>query len=319
MKCDKVQHRAGGRRLAANGWLACCRVAVWLLLSGLMVWLPACGERDPEPYINQLKSRDPEERLKAANVLLRFGDQVVPRLIEECDSEYTRVRFEVVKLLGRGRDQRAVPVLIKALGDKSVNVAQAAAWSLGELRAPEALPALLGYGRDVSKGVREQVIRALGTCHSYEREPALSDSAYKVIFRALRDPDTDIRIKALLGLHEFGYRAAAGEVIRMSRDPAAEVRHVAAQALGHIAVGSAPHAEEVSSRMRDNIIEALSVALDEVDYQSIRTKAVKALEQIGDPRVIPHLERLHQQGSEEDKRETRRVLEKLRRAGAAGP
>ncbi len=283
-------------------------------LMSLAPWgLQACGERSPEPYFEQLRSLDEGKRLKAANALLRYDEKVVPRLIEEYGSGFIRVRFEVVKLLGRIKDPSAVPVLIKALADPSANVAQAAAWSLGELRAPEALPALLNYTQDASKGMRAQVLRSLGTCHSYEREPGLSDSAHKAIFKALRDPESDIKIKALLGLHEFGYRDATEEIIRMSRDPSAEVRHVAVQALGHIAAGTAPAAFETTPRMRSSIVEALIVALDEVDYQSIRTKAVRALEQIGDPRVIPHLERLGWQGSEEDRRETSRVLEKLRR------
>ena len=287
-----------------------------LLLLGLVVWLEACGMRSPEPHFEQLRSLDKDERLKAANALLRYGGEVVPRLIEEYGSSFIRVRFEVVKLLGRIKDERAVPMLIEALGDKSANVAQAAAWSLGELRSPAALGPLLNYTHDSSKGMREQVIRALGTCHSYELEPVLSDSAREEIFKSLRDPELDMRIKALLGMHEFGYRGATEEIIRMSRDVSAEVRHVAVQALGHIAVGSAPNATAATPRMRQSIVEVLTVALDEVNYQTIRTKAVRALGQIGDPRVVPHLERLYQQGNEEDKRETKRVLKKFVQAVA---
>ena len=288
----------------------------YLLLLSLVVWLKACGPRSPDPHFEQLRSLDKDERLKAANALLRYGGEVVPRLIEEYGSGFIRVRFEVVKLLGRIKDERAVPVLIEALGDKSANVAQAAAWSLGELRSPAALGPLLNYTRDSSKGMREQVIRALGTCHSYELEPVLSDSAREEVFKSLRDPESDMRIRALLGMHEFGYRGATEEIIRMSRDVSAEVRHVAVQALGHIAVGSAPNAIPPPPGVRQSIVEVLTVALDEVDYQTIRTKAVRALEKIGDPRVAPHLERLYQQGNAEDKRETKRVLEKFAQATA---
>ena len=285
--------------------------ATYLLLLSLVVCMKACGPRSPEPHFEQLRSLDKDERLKAANALLRYGGEV-----EEYGSGFIRVRFEVVKLLGRIKDERAVPVLIEALGDKSANVAQVAAGSLGELRSPAALGPLLNYTHDSSKGMREQVIRALGTCHSYELEPVLSDSAREEIFKSLRDPESDMRIKALLGMHEFGYRGATEEIIRMSRDVSAEVRHVAVQALGHIAVGSAPNAIPPPPGVRQSIVEVLTVALDEVDYQTIRTKAVRALEKIGDPRVVPHLERLYQQGNAEDKRETKRVLEKFVQATA---
>ena len=282
-----------------------------VLLSGVALASEGCGRPSPEPLFTQLRSTDPDERLKAANALLLYDSEVVPRLIEEYGSGFIRVRFEVVKLLGRIRDPQAVPVLIEALGDKSSNVAQAAAWSLGQLRAPAALGPLLTYTHDGSKGMRGQVFRSLGTCHSFAVAPVLSDSAHQAILRALRDEEEEVRMKAMLGIHEFGYLGAVDEVIRMSRDASAKVRHVAVQGLGHIAAGSAPEAAAITPRLRASIVEALIAALDETGYQSIRTKAVKALESIGDPAALPHLRRLHESGSAEDRREALRVIEKL--------
>lgn len=283
----------------------------WPLLIVCLLSLQACSERSPEPYFQQLRSRDAAERTKASNALLRFGNEIVPRLIEEYGSGYTRVRFEVVQLLGKIKDPRTVPTLIAALDDKSASVAGAAAWALGEMRAPEALPQLLRCANDASKKVRRYVIYALGPCHSYEREPTLSDSAYKIVLVALRDKTPQIRIAALQSIREFGYRGVVEDIIRLSRDPSPKVRHVAVQALGQIATGDVPNfAAEVTEQMRNNIVEALLAALDE-DYQSIRTKAVQALGDIGARRVIPHLRRLQEQGSDEDRRETQRVIEEL--------
>jgi HEAT repeat protein len=300
------------RRETIKRWiltLLCRRIAV---AGYLALALLACGQPSPDPLFEQLQSRDAAERLKAANALLVYDfDEVVPLLIREYGSDYIRVRFEVVKLLGRTKDPRGVPVLIEALGDKSSNVAQAAAWGLGQVRAPEALGPLLGYVHDGSKGMRGQVFRSLGTCHSFAREPALSDSARREIVFALRDPDEETRMQALLGIHEFGYAGSVEDVIRMSRDASAKVRHVAVQALGHIAAGSAPEAVKVGPGLRVSIVEALIAALDDAAYQSIRTKAVKALEAIADPASLPHLQRLHDSGSEEDRREAGRVIEKL--------
>lgn len=286
---------------------------------GLIASLHACGQQSPEPHFQQLRSRDAAERTKAANALLRYGEAVVPRLIKESGSGYIRVRFEVVKLMGRIKDRRAVPVLIERLDDPSVNVAQAAAWALAEMRDPAALPALLRFSRDAAKGVRKEVMRGLGYCSvgadsaavpAGGIEPSLVDSAYREIVQALRDPVPEVRITALLAVREFGYRGVHEQVIRMSRDPAAEVRHVAVQAMGQIAAGQVDGGEEVSPRTRDNIFEALVAALDE-PYQTIRTKAVRALGDVGQARARPHLERLHSQGGEEDRREAGRALDKL--------
>ena len=104
----------------------------------------------------------------------------------------------------------------------------------------------------------------------------------------------------------------------MSRDPSPEVRHVAIQALGQI--GSGKHVappgvdpiQPVSERMRSNIIEALLVALDASELQSIRTKAVRALVEIGDGRAVAPIEELAGNGSDEDQSEAVRALDKLR-------
>ena len=176
------------------------RLALWALLlcAGLGV---GCGGPAPEEYIHQLKSNQKVERTKAANQLIRFdADEVVPLLIEEADSGYIRVRFEVMHLLGRFKDECAVPTLVAALKDRSPRVAATAAWALGQIGAPAALAPLLRYVRDPTVEVRQYVLGALGSCHSYEAEPALSDSAFRVVRRALRASKPKLRIAALAEL-----------------------------------------------------------------------------------------------------------------------
>ena len=278
-------------------------LALWALLL-----CSACGSPAPEEYIHQFKSLQKAERVKAANQLIRFdADEVVPLLIEEADSGYIRVRFEVMHLLGRFQDERAVPTLIEGLRDQSPRVAATAAWALGQIGAPAALAPLLRYVRDPTVEVRQYVLGALGPCHSYEAEPALSDSAFRVVRRALRAPKPKWRIAALQSLRAYGYRDAVQEVIRMSLDPSNEVRYVAVQALGQI--GSA--AQRRPRPARNAIYEALLVALDADELQSIRDKAVHALAEVGDERAVPHLQQLMREGTEEDQIAARLALYKL--------
>ncbi len=278
----------------------------------------SCAVRSPEKHIHQLKSMQKVERTKAANELIRFdADEVVPLLMEESGSGYIRVRFEVANLLGRFKDARAVPALVMMLQDKSPRVAAMAAWALGQIRSPDALTFLMEYTRDPTLEVRQYVLGALGPCHSYEVDPGLSDSAFAVVIRALKATKPKWRISALQSLREYGYRDAAEHVIRLSRDPSPEVRHVAVQALGQI--GSGQHAPPegidpiapVGERMRNNIYEALLVALDADELQSIRIKAVRALLQVGDTRVVPQLQQLLREGTDKDKIEAQRALDKL--------
>ena len=281
------------------------RLALGALLVGAGLGI-ACGGPSPEEYIQQLKSVQKAERIKAANQLIRFdADEVVPLLIEEADSEYIRVRFEVMHLLGRFKDECAVAPLVKALKDKSPRVAAAAAWALGQIGAPAALAPLLKYARDPTVEVRQYVLGALGPCHSYDAEPALSDSAFRVVRRALRAPKPKWRVAALQSLRAYGYRDAVEEVIRMSVDPSNEVRYVAVQALGQI--GSA----SLHRPARNAIYEALLVALDADELQSIRSKAMYALAEVGDARAVPHLQQLMREGTEEDQTAARLALYKL--------
>ena len=281
------------------------RLALWALLLGAGLGI-ACGGPSPEEYIYQLKSLQKAERTKAANQLIRFdADEVVPLLIEEADSGYIRVRFEVMHLLGRFEDERAIPTLIAGLKDKSPRVAAAAAWALGQIGSPTALAPLLKYVRDPTVEVRQYVLGALGPCHSYEAEPALSDSAFRVVRRALRAPKPKWRVAALQSLRAYGYRDAVQEVIRMSVDPSNEVRYVAVQALGQIGSALRP------ARSQRHVYEALLVALDADELQSIRDKAVHALAEVGDERAVPHLQRLMREGTEEDQIAARLALYKL--------
>lgn len=276
----------------------------------LAVFCTACDEIDPEPHIDQLKSLQPDVRERAAGKLVIYGETVVPRLLEETTSEYTRVRFEVARILGRIRDPRATDALIRLLDDSSFNVAAYAAWGLGEMRAPAAVPTLLRFTESPARVFRQQVVWALGRCYSLEQQGALLDSVSHVVERALHDPAPDVRIAALQSARQLGYKGMGPQLIRMARDPSAEVRHVAVQALGQLAAGDTPiPAEPLDNAALTEISATLIAALDE-PYQSIRTKAVRALERIGPPpQARAALDRL-MQGTVEDQREARRVLEK---------
>jgi len=289
--------------------------SIWVL--PWLVGAFGCGP-DPAYHIEKLKSMDSYVRTKAANALIRFdADVVIPMLLSESNSVYTRVRFEVVWLLGRFRDQRGIPALIAALGDRSPNVAARAALALGIMRSTEALPHLLGYVRDPSEVTRQYVLSALGPCHSYEAVPALSDSAHKVVLLALEDSKPKWRMAALQSLREFGYKDGFEPVLRMANDPSSEVRHVAIQALGQMASGvhikpaGADPIVSLTDSQRESIVRVLSQSLSVDELQTIRTKALRALASIGGETAKDFIGKLSERGTEEDRKEARRALAKL--------
>ena len=290
-------------------------------LAGLAAALAglACGDPDPEPQIQLLRSLQPEIREKAAGKLLLYGDRVVPRLIQETESSYTRVRFEVARLLGRLRDPRAADALIRLLDDSSFNVASYAAWGLGELKAKKALPSLLRFTETPAKTFRQQIVQALGPCYDDTLHAALDDSVRRVIERAFHDPVPGVRIAALGSARHLGYAGMVEALIRLAADHEAKVRHVAVQTLGQAAIGRAPRSSGPAPAAERAAIEQALVLCLEDSYQSIRTKAVRALEQMGPPPgAAPALRRLAEGGTVEDRREAGRVLEAIA-AGAAAP
>ena len=290
------------------------RAGVWVCLAvaaAATVVLATCGRPSPEPLVNLLKSEQSAIREKAAGKLLGYGDEIVPRLITEVGSGYTTARFESVRLLGRLRDRRAIPILIHALEDRSANVAALAAWGLGEMRATEAIPALLPYTGEIARDLRAEVIRALGLCYADSLPASTADSVDAAVLAAFGDELPKVRIAALQSMHEFGYRGALNEVLELSRDTEPEVRYVAVQALGQIGSGRVLGESPVAAQgaRRDLIVRALLDAIAE-PVQSIRTKAVRALEMMEAKEAMATL-RVLEHGTDEDKREARRVLDNL--------
>ena len=273
-----------------------------------------CELRSTASYVDQLGSHDANERQKAALELLRRSADALPALLQKLESERSQVRYIVVQILGKISELEAVDALIASLDDRSPEVAAKAAESLAEHGTPLALPALLGYADHTTTLRRSRAIRALGFCHSFAEEPELSDSAYRRIVTALNDTASQVRIAAIEAMLEFGYKGAPRRLIRLSADPAPEVRHVAVQALGQILTGVAPNAQPVGPATREQIFTVLVESLDEPDFASIRAKAMRALGEIGDRRAIPHLERMLSEGNESDRREAGWALQRLQLA-----
>lgn len=83
------------------------------------------------------------QRNTAAEVLIRMGEDAVPALLAEMDSEDHDVRKFLVDIFGAIGGEAALQPLIAKLQDEDVNVAAAAAENLGRMEAKSAVPQLL--------------------------------------------------------------------------------------------------------------------------------------------------------------------------------
>ncbi len=89
--------------------------------------------------------------------------------------EDTEVRSTAAASLGEIPAADSVPVLLKALPDRSANVRACAATALGKLNATDADYELIGRLADESEAVREAAVDALGRLRSKAAVPKLAE------------------------------------------------------------------------------------------------------------------------------------------------
>lgn len=79
------------------------------------------------PLLNALRGADEQLGSQIFASLVRLGHHAVPSLIEASASNSAWMRWHAVRALGEIRDSRALPVLVRALGDPDHSVAWMAA------------------------------------------------------------------------------------------------------------------------------------------------------------------------------------------------
>jgi HEAT repeat protein/beta-lactamase regulating signal transducer with metallopeptidase domain len=144
------------------------------------------------------------------------------------DVDDADMREHAATALGKRGDKRAVPYLIKMLGDPSASVREHTATALGELgdsRALEALAKTMHEDKDTR--VREHAASALGN---------LGDSrAYEALLETFEnDDDPVVRAHAAYGLGLLGDSRALGPLIEALRDRNYIIRWHAAMGLGEL-------------------------------------------------------------------------------------
>jgi putative membrane-bound dehydrogenase-like protein len=113
-------------------------------------------------------------------------------LVSDADAE---VRAQAARVLGDGRAARAVPALVRALGDDSARVRFHAAQALGKIGRKEAVPAL------------RELLRANADADAFLRHAAATALARiddrKTLLAAARDPSAAVRLGVLLALRQL--------------------------------------------------------------------------------------------------------------------
>lgn len=94
------------------------------------------------PLLDALRGADEQMGSQIFSSLVRLGHDAVPALLKAATSNSAWIRWQAIRALGEIRDRRALPVLVRALGDRDHSVAWMAAKSLVQFGKPAVAPVL---------------------------------------------------------------------------------------------------------------------------------------------------------------------------------
>ncbi|PSP18694.1 MAG: hypothetical protein BRC58_02920 [Cyanobacteria bacterium QS_8_64_29] len=188
------------------------------------------------------------------------------------------------------QDARAVPDLVRLLGDVCPLVRVSAAYALGRNPSPDAVESLIAQlGCDWSGYVRKGIVWALGNCSDRRSVEPLT--------HALKTDISAVRLWAASSLAQIarlGYEAIVAavpaliEVLR--QDAMAAVRSNCAWTLGQLC------RELPANVVYSTAVDALLEALVEDSDVGVSEDAKAALLRLGDPRGLQTIEELEQEG-----------------------
>jgi HEAT repeat protein len=277
-------------------------------LEGKLAAIAAFG--DPAIPLLAAALADPDEniRLTTVQALAKFDSPaVVDPLLTALKDESSDVRTEAVRALGKRRDRRAVPALLKqAQEDDTNSVRYACLMSLGLIGDPVAVPLLLNGTHDADPYVRmwsmialcdmqqeqapELVVSLVRDANVYVRrqllvacEPALDSAAghRALIDLALSADDFSTRVFAGGNLSNYRQRGEG------SAELTEQVRRAARAALKNPA--QTVNAALLLGELRDPAaVDGLIAALQSANYL-LRVLAARRLGEIGDRRAVPAL------------------------------
>ncbi|WP_143162808.1 HEAT repeat domain-containing protein, partial [Couchioplanes caeruleus] len=217
-------------------------------------------------------------RAGAARALGALADsRTVAPLIRALEVEHDYDALAAIaSALGRLRNAEAVPGLVMALTETSLNVRMDACRALGEIRDPAAIPALARRLADHVGAVRGEALKALGEIGDASATPHLIE--------ALSHPEAQTRAVASTALGKIGDPRGVDPLTGALDDENPFVRGAAAAALG---------------RLPDRRIAARLNEVARRDPNSaVRSSAISSLGRVGGPRDLPLLERVIRDSAE---------------------
>lgn len=181
--------------------------------------------------VEHLASSTASEQRTIRGVIERMGDVALPCLLQAVRDPTLNVRVEAATLLGRLGDDQVLDPLIQALHDPERRVREAAALALGEIGEPAAIPALLERLGDLERQVQEAAAQALA---------ALGGDDPEEMQQRLQSGDWRERRGAVLTLGHSGSAEAVELLLPCLGDVEANVRQATTEALVRLGAVAVP-------------------------------------------------------------------------------
>lgn len=229
-------------------------------------------EQTLDALIEALREGGPQSRRAAAS---RLGQAKSPRAVQALIDASSRedvpdIRDTVITALGNVRDQRAVPILKKALTSNDPQMRSAS------LRALSNFPDVLGHDLLVGLIQKEQDAVVLNTCISIINARGLVlPECLPQFARMTKSPDSTLRLGVLSCIDRIGGAAAAQVLCRaIQEDADPSVRAAAVNALV---------AQISSQKVRPHSIHKALIGALETTDDTARQRIISTLAELRDP------------------------------------
>ena len=277
-------------------------------------------EHSLELIIQGMRYGRPRRALTSASLLTAFGEPALVMLIEALQDEDPQVRMEAARQLSGFEDERVVEPLIELLNDEDASVRRQAASSLCEIPDARALEPLINAMDDEVDFVRISAARALGLLDDQR--------AVEPLIGLLDEENLNLRSAGVVSLGRIGGERAADALVEVlrNRDEELRVRRSAARYLGAMEDGRAvdamievlnPPGESTCSFTVTALVQTgdkraveplMAIMMDEDEFPGIRSRAARAMAEIGDEKAIGALTEFVAKGAESERRYAIRAL-----------
>lgn len=279
---------------------------------------PAKGEIAENALLSLLKDPAPEVRMAVIETWGKTGEaSKVKNLIQAFGEADKYLRLSIIRALGNIADKESVQFLNELAKNPEVDIKRTAIESLGKIKDKRAVPILVMALDDPDWSIKSSAIRALGEIGDKRCYPHLLEK--------LDDPDDIIKKEAILALAKLGAKGAVNFILPLLHKESIQLEVI--NALEKLGISDVEFFdgffERCNAKLKCLLVDAIGrlkqphltdflIKVIENDFFTVRSRAAKALGEIGGKKAFHALLMAQKNDpSEEVRKEAAIALQKL--------